>query len=516
MENMERELETTIPQVEDQTAEQQENSELSQNEETQNFVFEPNQMFGQPEIPLNKHSDTVCAPATARGKSALGIVRMTGTRAIAIINEIFVTKDGLKCVLKGSKPSVMRHGFIVDAKEQVIDEVMCVIYYAPNSFTGEDMVEVIHHGSIYIQQQIMLSMINHGARIANNGEFSQRAFLNKKMDLMQAEAIADLISARTGIAHKLAMQQLRGGYREKIAQVREELVKLLSLLELELDFSEENAEFADRNNMKGLMKKTISELDILVKSFATGDAFKNGIPVAIIGKPNSGKSTLFNTLLRENRSIVSPVSGTTRDTIEEIIQLEGLEYRFIDTAGIRSAKDEIERQGIERSIEAIKRAAIILYVCDLTQTSAEDAQAELMLLDTQVSLDDKKIIIIGNKMDLVRSSKAQQKKWNEMRAIHISAIRRIGIDTLLNRIISINEENDKTNDIMLTNARHYDVMMRTLAALLVAEESMESGQPTDIIVSDIKEAVHYMGEITGEVSTEEVLDNIFANFCIGK
>lgn len=516
MENMETEVNPTVEQVENPTTEQEVNSEISQSEQVQNFVFEPNQMFGQAENPQIRQTDTICAPATVRGTSALGIVRMTGTRAIAIINEIFVTKDGLKCVLKGSKPSILRHGFIVDTKDNIIDEVMCVIYYAPNSFSGEDMVEVMHHGSVYIQQQIMLSMINHGVRIANNGEFSQRAFLNGKMDLTQAEAIADLISARTGVAHKLAMQQLRGGYREKITQVREELVKLLSLLELELDFAEENAEFADRNDMKGLMKNTISELETLVKSFAAGDAFKNGIPVAIIGKPNSGKSTLFNTLLNENRAIVSPISGTTRDTIEESIQLEGLEYRFIDTAGIRSAKDEIEREGIERSIKAIEKAAIILYVCDLTQTSSDDAQAELMLLDTQVSLEGKKIIVICNKMDLVRSTKVQQKKWNEMKSIQISAAKHIGIDTLINRIISITDRDDKSNEIMVTNARHYDVMMRTLAAMLVAEESLESGQPTDIIVSDIREAIHYMGEITGEVTTDEVLNNIFSNFCIGK
>lgn len=514
MENNETGLQPT--QVDNPTTEHRANTEEIQSEQLKNFVFEPNQMFGQSETPHVKQFDTICAPATPRGKSALGMVRMTGQRAIAIINEIFVTKDGLKCILSGSKPSVLRHGFIVDAKGKTIDEIMCVIYYAPNSFSGEDMVEIMHHGSVYIQQQILLSLINQGARIATNGEFSQRAFLNGKMDLTQAEAIADLVSARTGVAHKLAMQQLRGGYREKIALIREALVKLLSLLELELDFAEENVEFADRNDMKGLMSQTITELETLVKSFAAGNAFKNGIPIAIIGKPNSGKSTLFNTLVNENRAIVSPISGTTRDTIEESIQLEGLEYRFIDTAGIRSAKDEIEREGIERSIKAVEKATIILYVCDLTQTSSEDAQAELMLLDTQVSLENKKIIIIGNKMDLVRSTKAQQKKWNEMKAIQLSAAKHIGIDTLLNRIISITDRDDKTDEILVTNARHYDVMMRTLAAMLVAEESLKSGQPTDIIVSDIREAIHYMGEITGEVTTDEVLNNIFSNFCIGK
>lgn len=464
----------------------------------------------------NKLQDTICAPATARGTAALGMIRISGPNAISIINEIFVTTKGLKCVMKDTASGVTRHGFIINARNEMIDEVMCTIFRAPNSFTGEDTVEISHHGSIFIQQQIMVSIVNLGARIALNGEFSQRAFLNGKIALSQAEAIADLISARTAMAHHLAMKQLHGGYAEKIKEIREEFVKLLSLLELELDFSEEDVQFANRDDLNQLMQHSIDELEKLVKSFEAGSAFKNGIPVAIIGKPNSGKSTIMNAILNEERSIVSPISGTTRDTIEESVQIEGVEYRFIDTAGLRSAKDSIERKGIERSYKAIERAHIILYVCDLTHTPYEEVQAELLLLDSQVSLSGKKIIIIGNKTDLVRSNKVQKEAWDAMNSLQISAINNIGIDELLSRIAKISEKDEKQDELLVTNARHYDAMMRTLAALLVAQESLTEGQPIDIIASDIREAIHYIGEITGEVTTDEVLNNIFSRFCIGK
>lgn len=464
----------------------------------------------------SKLQDTICAPATARGIAALGMIRISGPNAISIINEIFVTTKGLKCVMKDTASGVTRHGFIVNARNETIDEVMCTIFRAPNSFTGEDTVEISHHGSIFIQQQIMVSIVNLGARIAINGEFSQRAFLNGKIALSQAEAIADLISARTAMSHHLAMKQLHGGYTEKIKGIREEFVKLLSLLELELDFSEEDVEFASRDNLNQLMQHSIDELEKLVKSFEAGSAFKNGIPVAIIGKPNSGKSTIMNAILNEERSIVSPISGTTRDTVEESVQIEGIEYRFIDTAGLRSAKDSIERKGIERSYKAIERAHIILYVCDLTNTPYEEVQAELLLLDSQVSLSGKKIIIIGNKTDLVRSNKVQKEAWDAMNSLQISAINNIGIDELLARIAKISDKDEKQDELLVTNARHNDAMMRTLAALLVAQESLAEGQPIDIIASDIREAIHYIGEITGEVTTDEVLNNIFSRFCIGK
>ncbi len=325
-------------------------------------------------------NDTICAPATANGTSALGIIRMSGEEAIRIINEVFASESGQTHVLDNAKHAMAKRGYIVDKQGKVIDEVMCTLFYAPKSYTGENLVEISHHGSPFIQQQIMLNLISHGARTAGAGEFSQRAFLNGKMDLAHAEAITDLIHAKSVAAHSLAIQQLKGGYKEKIESVRSELVKLLSLLELELDFSEEDVEFANRDTLTNLMGETIMELERLVKSFAAGNAFKNGIPIAIIGKPNSGKSTLLNAILQEDRAIVSPISGTTRDTIEESMQVEGLEFRFIDTAGIRATTNEIESQGIERSLRAVEKADIIIYVCDLTTTSHEVLETELRQL----------------------------------------------------------------------------------------------------------------------------------------
>lgn len=465
---------------------------------------------------IASNNDTICAPATPNRNSALGIVRISGQEAISIADKLFVDTKNQNKVLAKQKSSIAKHGFVIDANGEKLDEVICTIFKAPNTFTGEDLVEITHHGSPYIQQQIIKSLIDNGARIANNGEFSQRAFLNGKMDLSQAEAVADLISAKTAISHKLAMQQLHGGYKDKIAQLRAELVRLLSLLELELDFSEEDVEFADRTQLKDILHTTILELQKLVKSFAAGENFKNGIPIAIVGKPNSGKSTLMNAILNEERSIVSPVKGTTRDTIEESIQLEGVEYRFIDTAGIRSAKGMIESIGIERSYKAIEKAEVLLYVCDLAKTSPSDAQLELLKLDEQVSLSGKKIIIIGNKVDLVHLSQYKRNKWGAMNTIYISAATGFGLESLLSRISHMSQIHELHDEILVTNTRHYNIMMKTLAALLVAEESIECGQPTDIVVADIRESIHYIGEITGEITTDEVLTNIFSKFCIGK
>jgi tRNA modification GTPase len=336
------------------------------------------------------------------------------------------------------------------------------------------------------------------------------------MDLSQAEAVADLISAKTAMAHKLAMQQLRGGYKLTIKKLRECLVKILSLMELELDFSEEDVEFADRSELGMLLNISIRELNQLVNSFKAGNSFKNGIPVAIIGKPNSGKSTLLNRILNEERSIVSSVSGTTRDTIEESMQIDGLEFRFIDTAGIRQTKNNIETKGIERSYKAVERAEIVLYVCDITKTDTLTAQKDLLALDKHVSLTDKKIFVLANKIDLVELTNSDKKEWDKLKAIQLSASTGLGIGELLQKIVLSSGKDEYESNVLVTNVRHYEIMMKTLAALLVAKESLEAGQPTDIIVADIREAIHYIGEITGAVTTDEILNNIFSKFCIGK
>lgn len=463
-----------------------------------------------------KNRETICAPATPRGRSALGMVRITGSNAINILSEIFVNSKGQKSGVRRFMHAKTKHGYILDAKEEIVDEVVCVVFKAPKSFTGEDLVEISHHGSVYVQQQILLSILAKGGRIATNGEFSQRAFINGKMDLSQAEAVADLISAKTAMAHKLAMQQLRGGYKFTIKKLRECLVKILSLMELELDFSEEDVEFADRSELEMLLNISIRELNQLVNSFKAGNSFKNGIPVAIIGKPNSGKSTLLNRILNEERSIVSSVSGTTRDTIEESMQIDGLEFRFIDTAGIRQTKNNIETKGIERSYKAVERAEIVLYVCDITKTDTLTAHKDLLALDKHVSLTDKKIFVLANKIDLVELTNSDKKEWDKLKAIQLSASTGLGIGELLQKIVLSSGKDEYESNVLVTNVRHYEIMMKTLAALLVAKESLEAGQPTDIIVSDIREAIHYIGEITGVVTTDEILNNIFSKFCIGK
>ncbi len=464
----------------------------------------------------DKRKDTICAPATPHGESAIGMVRVSGSDAVTIVDEMFVTKEIKTGILRNAKAGTMKHGLLLDSNKNIIDEVICSVFLAPNSYTGENVVEISHHGSVYVQQQIIISLINKGVRVAANGEFSLRAFLNGKMDLSQAEAVADLIHARTAIAHDLAIKQLRGGYRNVLSDLRNRLVNLLSLLELELDFSEENVEFAKRSDLKHAMTSIRMMLTRLIDSFATGNAFKNGIPIAIIGKPNSGKSTLLNAILNEERSIVSSISGTTRDTVEEVIQLNGVEYRFIDTAGIRHAVDRLESEGIKRSYQAVERARIIIYVVDLTQTSSEEVQSELVLLDTQVPLEGKKILIVGNKIDMVRSTRVQKKRWDAMGAMQVSAKQKLGINEVVNRIVMLSDQDDVRGKIMVTNARHYDAMRRALAALLVAEESFDEGMSMDLIASDIREVLHYLGEITGEVTTEEILNNIFDKFCIGK
>ncbi len=461
---------------------------------------------------MSRLNDTICAPATVRGKSALGIVRLCGPKAMDIMNRIFAASDGRKNFKSGK----MYHGNIMDSKGQVLDDVMCVMFLAPDTYTGEDLVEVNHHGSIYIQQQIVLSMINYGARMAMAGEFTQRAFLNGKMGLMQAEAIADLIDAGTASAHKLAMQQMRGGYKAQLREIRDKLVKILGLLELELDFTEEDVEFADRKDLQALMQTAGEELEVLIKSFAAGDAFKNGVPIAIIGKPNSGKSTIMNKLLGEERSIVSPIKGTTRDTVEECKMFNGVEFRFIDTAGLRTTDDPIEVKGVERSFKAIERAYIIIYVCDLTDIGIEEVRVELQLLDSQISLKDKHVIIVGNKTDLARSTKTKKRNWMGVKAIMTSATNGIGIEDLVTRIEAIAETTQQTNEVLVSNSRHYEAMKRTLAALTTASESLANNQPTDIIAADVREATNALGEITGEVTNDEILSNIFSKFCIGK
>lgn len=462
-----------------------------------------------------KQFETICAPATPNATSAIGIIRVSGKSAIEIIKEIFRPLKGKKADFSYSVKPKIRIGYIIDAYKNIVDEVVCLVYHSPRSYTGEDIVEIQHHGSPFIQQEIIKILIANGARMAKNGEFSQRAFLNGKLNLAQTEAIADLISSRTAIAHHIALNQLKGGYQKTLKVLRKDLLNLLTLLELELDFSEEDVEFAQRKSLQDLMNTIEETLEVLVNSFDMGNAFKNGIPIAIIGKPNAGKSTLFNAIINDERAIVSPISGTTRDTIEEIVNLKGIEYRFIDTAGVRKSTDPIEEEGIRRSYKSIQAANIIIYVCDVNEMVPSEAQLDLIKIDKEISLTGKKIIIVANKFDGKLLPK-EIKEWQELGAVKAIAKEKEGIDEIIKRISIISENNIYNSNILTTNARHYEAMKQSLTALKTAKENLINGSPTDIIAIDIRESLHYLGEITGEVTTEEVLANVFSKFCIGK
>ncbi len=461
--------------------------------------------------------ETICAPATGNVASAIGIIRLTGENAINIFKQIYRPLRGKKIDVKFSKKPKIKHGNIIDLNNRVIDEVVCTIFHNPYSYTGEDLVEISHHGSIYIQQEILKTIVALGARMAKNGEFSQRAFLNGKMNLSQAEAVADLIHSRTAIAHELALKQLKGGYQKALTILRKDLVDLQTQLVLELDFSEEDVEFAHRSQLNASMTNIEHALTRLMNSFDMGNAFKNGIPIAIIGKPNAGKSTLFNAILNDERAIVSPISGTTRDTIEEIVNLHGIEYRFIDTAGVRKSEDVIEQEGISRSYKSIEKSNIIIYVCDIQEMIPEQAQYDLIQIDKEVSLKGKKIIIVANKYDKEDSLlPSEDRDWQTMGAVKASAKNKEGIEEIINRITIISQRNLQNSNILMTNVRHYEAMQRTCQALKTAKENLQTGMPTDIVAIDIQEALHYLGEITGEVTTEELLGNVFSKFCIGK
>lgn len=462
-----------------------------------------------------KQFETICAPATPNATSAIGIIRVSGKSAIEIIKEIFRPLKGKKADFSYSVKPKIRIGYIIDTYKNIVDEVVCLVYHSPRSYTGEDIVEIQHHGSPFIQQEIIKILIANGARMAKNGEFSQRAFLNGKLNLAQTEAIADLISSRTAIAHHIALNQLKGGYQKTLKVLRKDLLNLLTLLELELDFSEEDVEFAQRKSLQDLMNTIEETLEVLVNSFDMGNAFKNGIPIAIIGKPNAGKSTLFNAIINDERAIVSPISGTTRDTIEEIVNLKGIEYRFIDTAGVRKSTDPIEEEGIRRSYKSIQAANIIIYVCDVNEMVPSEAQLDLIKIDKEISLTGKKIIIVANKFD-GKLLPREIKEWQELGAVKAIAKEKEGIDEIIKRISIISENNIYNSNILTTNARHYEAMKQSLTALKTAKENLINGSPTDIIAIDIRESLHYLGEITGEVTTEEVLSNVFSKFCIGK
>ena len=456
------------------------------------------------------NDNTIIAISTPTGIGAISIVRLSGDKALEIVDVFFKNKSKKKLI--NQKTNTSHYGQIVD-KDILIDEVIVTIYKNPNSFTGEDTVEISCHGSKYIQQRILHLFIKNGVAPAKPGEFSLRSFLNGKRDLIQAEAIADLISSESEASHSLAIKQMKGGFSIEIKKLRKKLLDFASLIELELDFSEEDIEFADRNQFKLLLNKIEKTISKLTDSFSLGNVLKNGIPIAIIGPPNSGKSTLLNTLLNEDKAIVSEIAGTTRDIIEDQINLNGINFRFIDTAGLRKTKNKIEKIGIKKTYDKLKNASYILYMIDSQSYIKKKSNIKLEINSILKKIKNTPIMILFNKIDIYKISDNDMSDLN-MDKVQISAKNKTGIKTLINKLI-LNFKNDK-DQTLITNARHYSALLKTNKSVSNIKKGLSNNIPGDLLSIDIKEAIENLGEITGEITNDELLGNIFGKFCIGK
>lgn len=461
--------------------------------------------------------ETIVALASPSGAGAIAVIRISGKDAITIASLVFQSVSG-KDITK-QKTHTLHLGHIVDGNK-VLDQVLLSLFKGTNSYTGENTIEISCHGSIYIQQQIIQLLLRKGCRMALAGEFTLRSFLNGKMDLSQAEAVADLISSDNEASHQIAMQQMRGGFSNEISKLREELLNFASLIELELDFAEEDVEFADRTQFKELLTRIEFVLKRLIDSFAVGNVIKNGIPVAIVGEPNVGKSTLLNALLNEERAIVSEIAGTTRDTIEDELVINGIGFRFIDTAGIRETEDVVESIGIKKTFEKIEQAQVVIYLIDSSQLSLDnenlkEVQIELEKIKNQFPL--KALLVIGNKADKLLETEILNLTAQIPNILLLSAKEKQGIDDLKNKLISfINTGALRNNETIVTNTRHYDSLLKALDEIQKVKYDLQTNLSSDLMAIDIKQALYYFGEITGEVTNDELLGNIFANFCIGK
>lgn len=456
---------------------------------------------------LSGWDDTIVAIATPQGVGAIGVIRLSGTKAFEIINHLFPSKD------LDHQPSHTLHiGYLKDG-ENVLDEVVVFLFKAPKSYTGEDVIEISAHGSPFIHQQIMEACVKLGARLAKPGEFTQRAFLNGKLDLAQAEAVADLIASNTAASQKAALHTIRGGFSADLKHLRDRLLKFSALIELELDFSQEDVEFADRKQFNELINEIQSSTDKLISSFQLGNVIRNGVSVAIVGKPNAGKSTLLNNLLNENRAIVSDIPGTTRDTIEEIINIDGILFRLIDTAGIREhTTDVIESAGIERSLEKIKQADLVLYVFDVNEEIAE-----LKTWQLQAEKDGIRFLLVVNKIDSADEKEVREKFAAFDRIVFISAKNNMHIEVLREKMVDlILEGKVQPENTIITNARHFHALKEVARSLKDIKEGLDKKIPGDLLALDIRRSLHYFGEITGEITNEDQLDYIFSKFCIGK
>lgn len=461
------------------------------------------------------NNNIIAAISTPHGMGGIAVIRLSGKGSIQLVDQVFKSPNNKKLIEQ--KANTVHFGSIIkDAT--ILDEVLVTIFKAPHSFTGEESVEISCHGSTYIQQNVLQLLLTNGASLASPGEFTQRAFINGKMDLSQAESVADLIASTSASTHRLAMNQMRGGFSKELANLREKLLNFISLIELELDFSEEDVEFVDRQELTLLADRIETHISKLANSFSIGNAIKEGIPVAIIGETNAGKSTLLNLLLNEEKAIVSDIHGTTRDVIEDTIIINGVMFRLIDTAGIRETKDTIETIGIERTFQKIDEASIILWVVD-----AESSKEHLEELATQILPHSisKTVVLVFNKIDTISSSKLNALKEilidNIQERLFISAKHQLGTNELEDKLIELaNIPSIGEQDIIVTNLRHYEALNRALTAIRRVSEGLTNNIPTDFLAQDIRECMHYLGEITGDISTDDILGNIFSKFCIGK
>lgn len=464
-----------------------------------------------------KPKDTIIALATSSGAGAIAVIRLSGSKAIELADAQFKSVSGKQ--LNAQKSHTIHLGNIVD-DNRVIDEVLVSVFKNPNSYTGEDVIEISCHGSPYIQQEIIQLFLRKGCRTANPGEFTLRAFLNAKLDLSQAEAVADLIASDSEASHQIAMQQMRGGFSSEIKQLREELLNFASLIELELDFAEEDVEFANRNQFQNLITRITNVLKRLIDSFAVGNVIKNGIPIAIVGEPNVGKSTLLNALLNEERAIVSHIAGTTRDTIEDEIIIGGINFRFIDTAGIRETKDVVESIGIKKTFEKITQAQVVIYLFDAVSFGSNQSSVGSILNEIEKiknKFPQKAMLIIANKVDQLNEAQKSNLKELIPEVLLLSAKENSGVEDLQHKLLEfVNTGALRNNDTIVTNSRHYDALLKALEEIQEVQYGINSGLSGDLLAIDIRQALYHFGEITGEITSDDLLGNIFANFCIGK
>ncbi|MEQ9299313.1 MAG: tRNA uridine-5-carboxymethylaminomethyl(34) synthesis GTPase MnmE [Cyclobacteriaceae bacterium] len=452
------------------------------------------------------HQDTIVALSTPSGVGAIGVIRLSGMEALALTNKVFRGAD-----LSTVDSHTIHFGTIRDG-DQIIDEVLVSVFIAPKSFTKENVVEISCHGSNYILKQVIQLLVRQGARLAKPGEFTQRAFLNGQFDLAQAEAVADLIASDSAASHQAALNQMRGGFSQEIRDLRERLVHFASMIELELDFGEEDVEFASRDELKKLVNELLVVINALISSFDLGNVIKNGVPTVIAGKPNAGKSTLLNALLNEEKAIVSDIPGTTRDFIEDEMIIEGVSFRFIDTAGIRETLDAVEKIGVERTHSKMKEASLILFMFDLANENPQEIHQQINRLENAGI----PYLLVGNKIDTADPELVDQLK-SDSRWIFISASHKTHLSELKDRIVEvIHLDNFKTGNTIVTNLRHYESLLHTKQSLMTVIESIDKQVTNDFVAMDIRQSLHHLGEITGEITTDDLLANIFSKFCIGK